>query len=228
MRRFVLLGLLAATPAMATPSRPAPATGRSERRAPPPQPIAVTVAPKLLARYFVAVRPDASLAATRTLRFKSKGSYSGKVTVVARRVTAPTSVVTQTNGTVGGRSSVSLTLPVNGSGTPPYCITGEHHYQVSVWSGTPPVDEPLTLQVASSSLVQACRGNRSVWFAPPVNYPGGAAPGPGPAGAPPAYQTCLDWEAKVKAQPGTYRPGEDPWPDPDPGIAVNPDLNACR
>jgi hypothetical protein len=215
MRALACLALvLAATPAIA-------------QRRPVPQ-RAITVAPKLLARYFVAVRPDGVLAATRVVRVKSKGAFSGKVTVVARRVTDPATVVAQATGSIGGRATLALTLPANGTGTPPYCITGEHHYQVSVWSGDAPASEALTLQVAPSSAVQACRGSRTAWFAPAGSYPGGVAPGPGPSGAPPAYQVCLDYEAKVKAQPSVFRPGEDPWPDPDPGVAVNPDLNACR
>jgi hypothetical protein len=223
MRKFALIGLLAASTAHASPGAPLP----DEELQVAIQPQALKLTPKLLARYYVAVRPDAVLSGSRAFRVKSKGLFTGKVTVVVRRVTEPGLVVARVSGTLRGTSTVGVALPLNGSNTPPYCLTGENHYQISVWSGDAPLFEGLTQSVAPSSLVQACRGTRTAWFNPVDNYPGGVAPGAGAAGAPQAFRDCLDHEAAVFID-STLRPGEDPWPDPDPGIAVNPDWDACR
>ncbi len=219
MRRFALVAALAgaAAPAAASPGLP----GAS------PQIQAIMVpGPKLLARYFVAVRPDAS-ATGRVFRVRSKSFSNQKVTVIVRRVTNPGVVVAKTTGTINLVSQLSVTLPLNGGNTPVYCLTGEHHYQVSVWSGDGPALEALTLTTVPNTSLVACRGTRTAWFDPPGSYPNNVAPGAGAAGAPQAFTDCLEHEAAVAFNP-MLRPGEDPWPDPDPGIAVNPDLNTCR
>jgi hypothetical protein len=224
MRRteWALLGiLLAAAPAQAIPGQ-----GGTRQSGQPRVTPSALIAPKLLARYFVGVRPDGATSASRTLQIKSKGAYVGPVTVVVQRVTSPSVPVATKSGNVGNGAGVSVELPANPATTPSCCLTGEHHYQVSIYaaSSVSAVD-PITASVQTSGDLQVCRGPGETWFNPAHDYPNGVPPGPGAAGAPPAYQKCLD--ANQGATP-VSRPGQDPWPDPDPGLATDPSLSTCR